>query len=41
MTDSCDRLLAEPGDTLSVPGTARELTVVGLADSAEPRYRPG
>ncbi|MFE7899683.1 FtsX-like permease family protein [Streptomyces sp. NPDC057424] len=34
-------LLAEPGDTLAVPGTARELTVVGLADSAEPRYRPG
>ncbi|MEU6178118.1 ABC transporter permease [Streptomyces coeruleorubidus] len=34
-------LLAEPGDTLTVPGTARELTVVGLVDSAEPRYRPG
>jgi putative ABC transport system permease protein len=34
-------LLAEPGDTLTMPGTARELTVVGLADSAEPRYRPG
>jgi putative ABC transport system permease protein len=34
-------LLAGPGDTLDVPGTARELTVVGLADSAEPRYRPG
>ncbi|WP_030898436.1 FtsX-like permease family protein [Streptomyces sp. NRRL S-474] len=34
-------LLAEPGDTLTVPGTARQLTVVGLADSAEPRYRPG
>ena len=34
-------LLAEPGDSLTVPGTARELTVVGLADSAEPRYRPG
>ncbi|MFJ7333949.1 FtsX-like permease family protein [Streptomyces sp. NPDC101116] len=34
-------LLAQPGDTLDVPGTARELTVVGLADSAEPRYRPG
>ncbi|MET9870510.1 FtsX-like permease family protein [Streptomyces sp. NPDC006386] len=34
-------LLAEPGDTLTVPGTARTLTVVGLADSAEPRYRPG
>ncbi|MEU0453666.1 FtsX-like permease family protein, partial [Streptomyces sp. NPDC006129] len=34
-------LLAEPGDTLTVSGTARTLTVVGLADSAEPRYRPG
>ncbi|MEU7720778.1 ABC transporter permease [Streptomyces tibetensis] len=34
-------LLAGPGDTLDVPGTARELTVVGIADSAEPRYRPG
>ncbi|MFI6206712.1 FtsX-like permease family protein [Streptomyces sp. NPDC051041] len=34
-------LLAQPGDTLTVPGTARELTVVGVADSAEPRYRPG
>jgi len=34
-------LLAEPGDTLTVPGTARRLTVVGVADSAEPRYRPG
>jgi putative ABC transport system permease protein len=34
-------LLAEPGDTLTVPGTARELNVVGIADSAEPRYRPG
>ncbi|MFB7932397.1 FtsX-like permease family protein [Streptomyces sp. NPDC056039] len=34
-------LLAEPGDTIGVPGTARELTVVGVADSAEPRYRPG
>ena len=34
-------LLAEPGDTLTVPGTARQLTVVGVADSAEPRYRPG
>ncbi|MFI9824244.1 ABC transporter permease [Streptomyces sp. NPDC052013] len=34
-------LLAAPGDTLSVPGTARTLTVVGVADSAEPRYRPG
>ncbi len=34
-------LLTAPGDTLTVPGTARELTVVGIADSAEPRYRPG
>ncbi|MFF9812902.1 FtsX-like permease family protein [Streptomyces sp. NPDC014006] len=34
-------LLAEPGDTLSVPGTHRTLTVVGIADSAEPGYRPG
>ncbi|MFG2572052.1 ABC transporter permease [Streptomyces sp. NPDC048481] len=34
-------LLAEPGDTLTLPGTARRLTVLGVADSAEPRYRPG
>ncbi|MEU4873480.1 FtsX-like permease family protein [Streptomyces sp. NPDC021608] len=34
-------LLAEPGDTLTLPGTARRLTVRGVADSAEPRYRPG
>ncbi|GAA0639349.1 hypothetical protein GCM10009535_15080 [Streptomyces thermocarboxydovorans] len=34
-------LLAAPGDTLTVPGTARTLTVIGIADSAEPRYRPG
>ncbi|GHK05505.1 hypothetical protein SY2F82_73020 [Streptomyces sp. Y2F8-2] len=34
-------LLAEPGDTLTMAGTARTLTVVGIADSAEPRYRPG
>ena len=34
-------LLAEPGDTLRLPGTARRLTVLGVADSAEPRYRPG
>ncbi|CAM5365394.1 ABC transporter permease [Streptomyces aurantiogriseus] len=34
-------LLAGPGDTVTVPGTARKLTVVGVADSAEPRYRPG
>ncbi|MGW2694109.1 FtsX-like permease family protein [Streptomyces sp. NPDC001296] len=34
-------LLAEPGDTLSIPGTARALTVAGIADSAEPRYSPG
>jgi putative ABC transport system permease protein len=34
-------LLAEPGDTISVPGSARTLTVLGVADSAERRYRPG
>ncbi|MET9734423.1 FtsX-like permease family protein [Streptomyces sp. NPDC006458] len=34
-------LLAEPGDTLSLPGEPRRLTVLGVADSAEPRYRPG
>ncbi|MGW3210421.1 ABC transporter permease [Streptomyces sp. NPDC001135] len=34
-------LLAEPGDTLTLPGTARTLTVEGIADSAEPRYSPG
>ncbi|MET7383445.1 FtsX-like permease family protein [Streptomyces sp. NPDC005526] len=34
-------LLAEPGDVLRLPGTARTLTVVGVADSAEPRFRPG
>ncbi|MFD1659838.1 ABC transporter permease [Streptomyces caeni] len=34
-------LLAEPGDTLTLPGTARTLTVLGIADSAEPRYSPG
>ncbi|MFI5682759.1 FtsX-like permease family protein [Streptomyces sp. NPDC051636] len=34
-------LLAEPGDTLTLPRTARTLTVVGVADSAEPRYRAG
>ncbi|MDN0194954.1 FtsX-like permease family protein [Streptomyces sp. S.PNR 29] len=34
-------LLAEPGDKLTLPGTARRLTVLGVADSAEPRYRPG
>ncbi|MFJ9540795.1 ABC transporter permease [Streptomyces sp. NPDC101225] len=34
-------LLAEPGDTLTLPGTARTVTVVGVADSAEPRYRAG
>ncbi|MCD9873953.1 ABC transporter permease [Streptomyces guryensis] len=32
-------LLAEPGDTLTLPGTARAVTVLGVADSAEPRYR--
>ncbi|MBL1086474.1 ABC transporter permease [Streptomyces actinomycinicus] len=34
-------LLAEPGDTLTLPGTARTLTVEGIADNAEPPYRPG
>jgi putative ABC transport system permease protein len=34
-------LLAGPGDTLALPGTARKLTVLGIADSAEPRFRPG
>ncbi|MGI5374547.1 ABC transporter permease [Streptomyces sp. CA-251387] len=34
-------LLAAPGDTLTLPGTGRTLTVLGIADSAEPRYRPG
>ncbi|MFI5974411.1 ABC transporter permease [Streptomyces sp. NPDC051452] len=34
-------LLAEPGDTLTLPGTARSLTVEGIADSAEPHYSPG
>ncbi|MBW1603378.1 FtsX-like permease family protein [Streptomyces sp. JJ66] len=39
-----DALWAVPGDTLTVPGTgggARTLTVVGVAATAEPRYRPG
>ncbi|MFI8345894.1 FtsX-like permease family protein [Streptomyces sp. NPDC085596] len=34
-------LLAEPGDTLRLPGTARALSVEGVADSAEPRYSAG
>ncbi|MFF3335926.1 ABC transporter permease [Streptomyces sp. NPDC002888] len=34
-------LLAEPGDPLTLPGTTRKLTVLGIADSAEPRYRAG
>ncbi|MGW1986245.1 FtsX-like permease family protein [Streptomyces collinus] len=34
-------LLAEPGDTLTLPGSARTLTVEGIADSAEPGYNPG
>ncbi|MEU6572849.1 FtsX-like permease family protein [Streptomyces sp. NPDC046805] len=34
-------LLAEPGDTLRLPGTARTLKVVGIADSPDPRYSPG
>ncbi|MFE9776171.1 FtsX-like permease family protein [Streptomyces sp. NPDC005931] len=36
-----DALLAAPGDTLTVPGSGRTVSVVGVADSAEPRYRPG
>lgn len=42
LEDSLARALwAEPGDTLTVPGTPRTLTVLGVADSAEPRYSPG
>ncbi|MFE2062290.1 ABC transporter permease [Streptomyces sp. NPDC059467] len=33
-------LLAEPGDTLTLLGTTRTITVLGIADSAEPRYDP-
>ncbi|MGW6261127.1 ABC transporter permease [Streptomyces sp. NPDC055085] len=34
-------LWAEPGDTLALTGTTQILTVLGIADSAEPRYSPG
>ncbi|WP_338674909.1 FtsX-like permease family protein [Streptomyces sp. SCSIO 30461] len=34
-------LVAAPGDALTLPGSGRTLTVVGIADTAEPRYRPG
>ncbi|MFI5475770.1 ABC transporter permease [Streptomyces cacaoi] len=34
-------LLAEPGDVLTLPGGASTLTVLGVADSPEPRYRQG
>ncbi|MFC5805185.1 ABC transporter permease [Streptomyces formicae] len=34
-------LVAAPGDTLTLPGTRRTFTVRGIADSAEPRHRPG
>lgn len=34
-------LLAEPGTPLTLPGRAGTLTVVGIADNAEPRYRAG
>ncbi|MER7780561.1 FtsX-like permease family protein [Streptomyces sp. NPDC096191] len=34
-------LLAQPGDALTLPGTPRTLTVLGIADSPERRYRPG
>ncbi|WP_436988552.1 FtsX-like permease family protein [Streptomyces sp. enrichment culture] len=37
-----DALVAGPGDTLALPGdTGRTLTVLGVADTAEPRYEPG
>ncbi|NBE53660.1 FtsX-like permease family protein [Streptomyces boluensis] len=34
-------LWVEAGDTLTLPGARRPLTVLGVADHAEPRYRPG
>ncbi|MET9885606.1 FtsX-like permease family protein [Streptomyces sp. NPDC006430] len=35
-------LVAAPGDTLSLPGGGdATLTVLGIAETAEPRYRPG
>lgn len=34
-------LLAGPGDTLSLPQGNGQLTVVGIAETAEARYRPG
>ncbi len=34
-------LLAAPEDTLSLPDGAGEFTVVGVAETAETRYRPG
>ncbi|MEV7886449.1 ABC transporter permease [Streptomyces sp. NPDC002817] len=34
-------LLAEPGDALTLPGGTGPLTVLGIADSAEPQYRRG
>ncbi|MDQ0596623.1 putative ABC transport system permease protein [Streptomyces canus] len=34
-------LLAEPGDALTLSGGAGPLTVLGIADSAEPQYRRG
>ncbi|MGW8952118.1 FtsX-like permease family protein [Streptomyces sp. NPDC055709] len=34
-------LVAGPGDTLTLSGTSGTLTVLGVADSAEPRYRAG
>ncbi|MFK4103169.1 FtsX-like permease family protein [Streptomyces sp. NPDC019531] len=33
-------LLAEPGDRLTLLGTSRTVTVLGVADSAEQRYEP-
>ncbi|MFD3841663.1 FtsX-like permease family protein [Streptomyces sp. NPDC058642] len=34
-------LLAEPGDALTLSGATGPLTVLGIADSAEPQYRRG
>ncbi|MEE1831466.1 ABC transporter permease [Streptomyces sp. SP17KL33] len=34
-------LLAGPGDVLTLPGSTGSLTVLGVADSAEPGYRKG
>ncbi|MFC5204151.1 FtsX-like permease family protein [Streptomyces kaempferi] len=34
-------LLASPGDTLTLPRSDAKLTIIGVADSPEARYRPG